>query len=151
MAEAFPPSMAHVRQRLSLHWYAPDTGVMVVTAAGEIDLANRAALTSELSTASASPDLRLLVCDLTKVTFLACTGVAALVELWSELDSRGVLLRVVATNSIVLRALDATGQRENLGVCPNLTTALRRDPDLSRNRPHRSINVNSLHSCCHDC
>lgn len=99
-------------------------GVVVVTADGEIDLSNRAELAGALAGASADPELKLLVCDLSKVTFLACTGVSALAELRSELDGRGAVLRVVTTDTVVLRVLEVTGQRELLGVRPHLSAAL---------------------------
>lgn len=126
-----PRSRARRRQRLS----SPDQrldlrtatiapGVVIVTADGEIDLANRAALAEALSTVVESPGVRLLVCDLTMVGFLACTGVSALLDVKSELDGQGALLRVVTTDPTVLRVLDATGQHEALGVRPTLASAL---------------------------
>jgi anti-anti-sigma factor len=111
-------------QRLDLRTTTIAPGVVIVTAAGEIDLANRAALAEALSTAVSDLDIRLLVCDLTNVGFLACTGVSALLDVRSELDVQGAVLRVVATDPTVLRVLDATGQLEALGVRPTLASAL---------------------------
>ncbi|OLF13402.1 STAS domain-containing protein [Actinophytocola xanthii] len=110
-------------QRLALRTLAVNRGVVIVTALGEIDLANNARFAETLA-AAADRDLRLLVCDLSGVEFLACTGIAALVELRAELHVRGALLRVVTTDSTVLRVLDATGERARLGVCADLPEAL---------------------------
>lgn len=110
-------------QRLDLRTLALARDVVVLTAVGEIDLANNARF-AEALTAAADREPRLLVCDLTGVEFLACTGIAALVELRSELEDRGALLRVVITDSTVLRVLDATGERDRLGVFGDLAGAL---------------------------
>jgi anti-anti-sigma factor len=99
-------------------------GVVVVSVTGDIDLATRAELANGLSRAITDPDLRLLIVDLTRVGFLACTGVTTLSDLRSDLAGRGVALRVVATDPVVLRVLNVTAQRELLGVRPHLGAAL---------------------------
>lgn len=99
-------------------------GVVVVSVTGDIDLANRAELAGGLARAVARPELRLLVCDLTRVGFLACSGVSTLMEARSELARRGAALRVVAADQVVLRVLKVTGEGEALGVRPNLGAAL---------------------------
>jgi anti-anti-sigma factor len=109
--------------RLTLRTLPVNDDVVVVTAAGEIDLAN-GAMFAEVLTAAAAPGPRLLACDLTGVGFLACTGITTLVELRADLAARGGLLRVVTTDSTVLRVLEATGELTNLGVCGDLTAAL---------------------------
>jgi anti-anti-sigma factor len=103
-----------------------DRGVAVVAVRGEIDLSNRAVLAEALSTATDTPDLRLLVCDLARVTFLSCAGISALVDVRSTVDGLDAELRVVVTEPAVLRVLDLTGQREPLGVCRHLDVALTR-------------------------
>jgi anti-sigma B factor antagonist len=97
-------------------------GVVVVSVGGEIDLANKADLASALTVTDS--DLRLLVCDLTRVSFLACTGVSTLAETNSHLSQRGATLRVVAADPVVLRVLKVTGQHDLLGVHPTLRSAL---------------------------
>jgi anti-anti-sigma factor len=116
--------VAPVASRLVLRTKQVFPGVVVVTADGEIDLSNRAELAHALSGAVADPGLKLLVCEFTEVSFLACTGVSALAEARSELAGRGAVLRVVTTDPVVLRVLDITAQREPLGVRPHLTSAL---------------------------
>jgi anti-sigma B factor antagonist len=118
------PRAVPVDSRLVLRTEELSPGVVVVTADGEIDLANRAELAGALAGVIARHGLKLLVCDLTRVTFLACTGVSTLAEVRSELDGRGAALRLVTTDPVVLRVLDITGQRELLGVRPHLTSAL---------------------------
>jgi anti-anti-sigma factor len=110
-------------QRLDLRTLAVARDVVVLTAVGEIDLANNARFTEALA-AAADRGPRLLVCDLSGIEFLACTGIAALVELRAELGARGALLRVVTTDSAVLRVLDATGERDRFAVFGDLTDAL---------------------------
>lgn len=110
--------------RLALRTYAPGAGVVVVSAEGEIDLANRDALAVALRQVSADPGIRLLVCDLSATTFLACSGLAVLLDAKAELARRGAALHVSADDPTVLRVLDATGQREVLDVRPELDDTL---------------------------
>ncbi|HEX2132587.1 MAG TPA: anti-sigma factor antagonist [Actinophytocola sp.] len=137
MAETFPllrhdpRSRTRRRQRLTspdtrldLRTSTVDTGVVLVSAVGEVDLANRHALAEALAAATAESEPRLLVCDLSRVSFLACSGVSVLLDASTEVHGRGALLRVVATEPTVLRVLDVTGQREALNVRPNLAEAL---------------------------
>src|ERR1700742_2616227 len=84
--------------RLELRTYAPRAGVVVVSAEGEIDLANRDALAAALAPAAADPEALLLVCDLAAVTFLACSGLSVLLDVKAELVARGAALRVVTTD-----------------------------------------------------
>jgi anti-anti-sigma factor len=98
--------------------------VVVVSAEGEIDLANRDALAVALGQVSAGPGIRLLVCDLSATTFLSCSGLAVLLDAKAELARRGAALRMAADDPTVLRVLDATGQREVLDVRPELNDVL---------------------------
>ena len=104
----------------------PGAGVVVVSAAGEIDLANRDALAAALGPPAAEPAVRLLVCDLSAIGFLACSGLSVLLDVKAELAARGAALRVVTADPTVLRTLDATGQLAALDVWPDLTSALNR-------------------------
>ena len=134
MAEALPVPRPRSRPRrhrlaspdtrLALRTYVPASGVVVVSADGEIDLANRDALAAALAAAVADPGTRLLVCDLSTTTFLACSGLSALLETKSALADRGARLRVVTADPTVLRVIDVTGQWEALDVHAELTVAL---------------------------
>lgn len=112
--------------RFVLRTYAPGPGVVVVSADGEIDLANRDALAAALSPAAADPAVWLLVCDLSGTTFLSCSGLSVLLDARAELRRRGAALRVVTADATVLRVLDVTGQRAALDVSPEVATALSR-------------------------
>jgi anti-sigma B factor antagonist len=114
--------------RLELSTHSPGAGVAVVSAEGEIDLANRDALGAALAPMAADPTVRLLVCDLSGVTFLACSGLSVLLDVKAELAARGAALRVVTADPTVLRMLDVTGQLAVLDVRPELAAALSRPP-----------------------
>jgi anti-sigma B factor antagonist len=85
----------------------PD-GVVTVRATGEIDIVGapllRRAASQELA---ASP--RALILDLSGVSFLAAAGVGALAFAVRRAAERGVPVRVVASNRVVLRVLELTG------------------------------------------
>ena len=115
--------------RLTLRTCTPSTGVVVVSADGEIDLANRDALAAALSPTAADLATRLLVCDLSDTTFLACSGLAVLLDARARLVARGAAMRLVTTDPTVLRVLDATGQRAVLDVRPDLASALHSRPE----------------------
>jgi len=112
--------------RLALRTHAPGGDIVVVTAQGDIDLANRDALGAALAPIAADPAVRLLVCDLSGITFLACSGLSVLLDVKAELAARGAAMRVVTADPTVLRMLDATGQRAPLDVRPELAAALSR-------------------------
>jgi anti-anti-sigma factor len=99
-------------------------GTTLLSAEGEIDLANRDALAAELAVPAADPAVRLLVCDLSATTFLACSGLSVLLDVKGRLAARDAVLRVVTADPTVLRMLDATGQRDRLDVRDNLDAAL---------------------------
>jgi anti-anti-sigma factor len=114
---------------LKLHGYSPRAGVAVVSADGEIDLANREQLAAQLSLPTDDPAVRLLVCDLSATTFLACSGLSVLLDAKARLAARGAKLRVVSADSAVLRMLDATGQLAVLDVAPELAAAVPHDDE----------------------
>jgi anti-sigma B factor antagonist len=114
--------------RLELRTHAPGAGVVVVSARGEVDLANRDALAAAFAPTTADPAVRLLVCDLSGITFLACSGLSVMLDAKAELAAHGAALRVVTADPAVLRMLDATGQRAVLDVRPELPAALSGPP-----------------------
>ncbi|MGH3761543.1 STAS domain-containing protein [Actinophytocola sp.] len=121
------PRPAAVRRRLTSPdptSHAPSAEVAVVSVEGDFDLANRDALAAALAPAANDPAVRLLVCDLSATTFLACAGLSVLLDAKARVEARGAALRVVAADSTVLRVLDVTGQREALDVRPVLAAAL---------------------------
>ncbi len=99
-------------------------GVVVVSVSGEIDMANVVALREELTPHHTDPAVRLLVCDLSEVTFLSCSGLAVLHDTQVTLAARDAEIQVVTSDPAVLRALAVTGLLRTLPVSPDVTTAL---------------------------
>ena len=105
------------------------TNTVVVRVSGEIDRATGAPLREALELAAADPTVRLLVCDLSDVTFLACCGLTMLLQARSTMDGRE--LRVVATEPIVLRLFALTGLMEKLDVRTNVSPLWQGTPEQS--------------------
>ena len=101
------------------------TGVVVVSIDGEVDLATVDLLRDSLSPHLSDPVTKLLVCDLTQVSFLACSGLSALLDFQATLGAHGARLSVVATSAAVLRPVTVTGLREVLAVRPTVSAAIR--------------------------
>ena len=101
------------------------TGVIVVSVDGEIDLATVSDLRDSLAPHLSDPATRLLVCDMTQVGFLACSGLSALLDVRAELEARGGRFAVVANSPAVLRPVTVTGLRDVLTVRPTLSAVLR--------------------------
>lgn len=99
--------------------------VALVSVTGEVDIATAPTWRSALAPMLADPTLRLLVCDLTGLSFLGAAGVSVLLDTHSALAARGVGLRVVAETRVVLRPLAITGLLDLLPVSPDVQTALR--------------------------
>lgn len=79
----------------------------VVHVVGEIDTLTAPVLRAQLDDQIAA--VRLLVLDLTDVTFLGSAGLAVLVAAKDDADRREHRLRLVCGSRIVTRALQATG------------------------------------------
>lgn len=82
---------------------------VVVLVRGELDLATVPVLRERLDTideASATPSP--LVVDLSGVTFIGSAGLALLVDLHNKCKERDIPLAIVATGSVVPRAIQVT-------------------------------------------
>jgi anti-anti-sigma factor len=123
-ADAARHRLASPDPLLALRTYTPGAGVVIVSADGEIDLANRDALAAALGPPAADPATRLMVCDLSALTFLACSGLSVLLDAQRELVARGAALRVVTADRTVLRMLEITDLRSALDVRDSLADAL---------------------------
>lgn len=99
-------------------------GVAIVSIAGEIDLATADTFRDSLSPHLSDPATTLLVCDLTQVRFMACSGLSILIDARSALAGRGARLSVVANHPAVLRPVTVTGLGEVLRLQPHLSAAL---------------------------
>jgi anti-sigma B factor antagonist len=101
------------------------TGVALVSVAGEVDIATAPTWRSALTPVLADPSLRLLVCDLSGLSFLGAAGVSVLLDTHASLAARGAELHVVAETRVVLRPLAVTGLLDLLPVSPDVESALR--------------------------
>jgi anti-sigma B factor antagonist len=104
-----------------------DTGAaVVVTAAGEIDVATGPRLRADLSEALDNPDAVPVVLDLTEVTFLSSTGIAVLVDAhWQALQLHIPFHVVVAAEYPVHRTLRSAGVDHHLTLHHDVDVALR--------------------------
>jgi anti-sigma B factor antagonist len=100
-------------------------GVVVVAVRGEVDLVTVGTLRDSLSSHATDPRTRLLVCDLTQVGFLACSGLSALLDTRAAMEARSARFAVVASTPAVLRPVAVTGLRERIPVLPTLAAVLR--------------------------
>ena len=82
--------------------------VVVLHVTGEIDLLTANVLGERLRE-NLEPASRVLVLDLTEVTFLGSAGLAEIVSASQAGADRGAKLLLVATNRAVLRPLEVTG------------------------------------------
>jgi len=98
-------------------------GALVVHVVGEIDTLTAPVLRAQLE--KHLPAARLLVLDLSQVTFLGSAGLAVLVAAKDDADRRQRRLRVVPGSRIVTRALEATGLLTLFDVADGVSEALR--------------------------
>ena len=94
----------------------------VVHVVGEIDTLTAPVLRAQLD--EQLPAVRLLVLDLSDVTFLGSAGLAVLVAAKDSADARGHTLRLVCGSRIVVRALEATGLLTLFDVADGVPEAL---------------------------
>jgi anti-sigma B factor antagonist len=99
--------------------------VALVSVAGEVDIATAPTWRSAWAPVLADPKLRLLVCDLSGLSFLGAAGVSVLLDTHAMLAARGAELHVVAETRVVLRPLAVTGLLNLLPVSPDVQSALR--------------------------
>ncbi|WP_219412649.1 STAS domain-containing protein [Pseudonocardia nigra] len=86
----------------------PRPGVAVLAVHGEVDTLTASAFTGALEELTTA-DEPVLVVDLTGVTFLASTGLAALIQAARRAEERALRLRLVAPARAVRRPLEITG------------------------------------------
>ena len=98
---------------------------VVVSVRGELDLATVPVLRGRLGSVdevSASPSA--MVVDLSEVTFIGSAGLALLVDLHNRCGERGIPLAVVATGSVVPRAIQVTALDQVFSVYGTLDEAI---------------------------
>lgn len=97
--------------------------VLVLRVAGEIDLVTVQRLGEHLDVHIPGPQQG-VVLDLSRVSFLAASGIGLLVRFAERASAEGVLLRLVARHRSVLRALEATGTDGLLPRCYSVREAV---------------------------
>jgi anti-sigma B factor antagonist len=92
--------------RISLRF---DDDRLVFRLGGEIDASNTSALTGPVLSCAGELDDTLVVIDLTDVTFIDSSGLAALLECHAALTARGIALEVRNTPARIRRLFEVTG------------------------------------------
>ena len=97
-------------------------GVLVVRIVGALDLVLAPKLQRAVEHAARSAT-RLMVVDLSRVTFLASIGMAVLLRMHRE-RSPGTAVRLVADTAVVLRPLQLTRLADELDIVPSTSAAV---------------------------
>ncbi|WP_410612448.1 STAS domain-containing protein [Amycolatopsis sp. lyj-109] len=109
------------RDRLALS-ITRDTGVVLATVSGEIDLATARAFTRHLeSTLAGAPSA--VIADLGRVTFLSSSGLAALQIFAQAANSAGVAFCLVSAQRTMLRHLHLTALDRDMTIKPTVAEA----------------------------
>jgi anti-sigma B factor antagonist len=98
--------------------------LVLLTAAGEIDLNTVPLLETELANALRSASLPMVVLDLGKVGFIGSAGLTALLNAHSTARALSGRLWICGATRPVSRPLEVTGLSELLDVCSTRTEAL---------------------------
>jgi anti-anti-sigma factor len=98
-------------------------GITIATLEGELDIATIPALRERLLGVF-SPGMRLLIIDLSGVSFCDVTALAALIGTQSRARGRGIIFRLAAPRPQMAKLLRITGLDESFTVCATLDDAL---------------------------
>jgi anti-sigma B factor antagonist len=120
----------------------PESGYVIITVAGEIDIFTVARLRDRLFTLAG--DGRPLIADLDRVTFLGAAGLGALAGAARRAAARGVSLRVVCDRPQIRQLFQLTGLDRTLRLARTLAEALKDmpaapDPATRPDRPPRPV------------
>ena len=97
--------------------------VVVVSVRGELDLATVPVLRERLDNLGQKAGSRLVV-DLTALTFIGSAGLALLVDLHNRCKEQNTSLAIVATGSVVPRAIQVTALDQVLSVHSSVEEAI---------------------------
>jgi len=97
---------------------------VIVTVAGEVDLVTVERLRCAVIDALHAPVGHPVIVDLTRVTFLDCHGLTALVAAKEEASRQDEPLRLVGTRHAVLRPIELSGLLKALPLYDRLADAL---------------------------
>ncbi|UQU61974.1 STAS domain-containing protein [Couchioplanes caeruleus] len=89
-----------------------DGGMMRLAVSGELDLASADDLEKAVAAAARRTDLREVLVELSGVTFLDASGIAALSRARTAARAAGVLVRAEGARGVVARVLAVTGVGE---------------------------------------
>ncbi|WP_249926135.1 anti-sigma factor antagonist [Streptomyces aureocirculatus] len=95
----------------------------VIELRGEIDLVASQQTTPLIDAVTAGPT-RTLVLDLSRTTFIDCSGLALLMRARRRLDARDARLGVVCTDRMSLRVMGITGLKATLSPVASVREAL---------------------------
>jgi anti-sigma B factor antagonist len=101
----------------------PGPGVVVLRATGDLDAYTAPGLRTELHDATGG-DAKLVVVDLTSITFIVSAGLGALVGAHRRMRESGGRLRVVRPPALVARAFELTGLDDVLELLDDREQAL---------------------------
>lgn len=104
-------------------------GSLVVTVAGEVDLATAPQLSTRLQELI-SPDHPVLILRLNQVSFLDSVGISVLVDAHNRARRTGTELRLAAPHPIVAKVLQLTAVDTVIPTYPTLTAAAFPGPDI---------------------
>ncbi|MFH8793415.1 STAS domain-containing protein [Streptomyces sp. NPDC017941] len=95
----------------------------VIELCGEVDLVALQQTTPLIDTVTAGP-ARTVVLDLSRTTFIDCSGLALLMRARCRLDARDARLGVVCTDRMSLRVMGITGLKATLSPVASVREAL---------------------------
>jgi anti-sigma B factor antagonist len=102
-----------------------EPGHVLVTVAGEIDIATVAQLEKQLSALAVAGEV--VLADLTQVSFIDAAGLRALGQAAGQAAEHGGRLHVICGRDHILRLFHLTGLDRRIAVVRTLTEALRVD------------------------
>lgn len=102
----------------------PETGVVVVSMIGEVDMLSAPRITELIGQRLTAAALRGVVLDLSTVTFMSSFGVELLLRAQHRAQQRDIDLLVVATSPSVHRLLTLTGMTDQFRLRNTVSDAL---------------------------
>jgi anti-anti-sigma factor len=124
LTEPQHPDNPHPMTMLTARQHQAPGAVVIVELRGEVDLATEQVMQAALAGAAATAGLRLLVCDLTQVSFFSCGGLAVLLRVQTALKPRGARMRVVARSPTVILLFEVARLDDTLGLCASVREAI---------------------------
>ncbi|MCD6378037.1 MAG: STAS domain-containing protein [Planctomycetes bacterium] len=106
-----------------VQWVGADNNVVVITAAGEIDLHQSNAFQQSLMEPLEQNPSRVVV-DLSEVSYMDSSGVASLVKLLSRAMKQGIDVRLAGLNERVRSIFEITRLDTVFGIYPTVEEAV---------------------------